>query len=76
MAESSPPPPSAPPGVPRWLKVSAIVAGVIVLVLVLLAITGVLGGQHGPGRHGPGGEPPAGVTEPPGAHIPPGYRGP
>lgn len=65
------PPPSGSPGAPRWLKVSLIAVGAIVLVLVLLAITGVLGGQHGPGRHAPGGAPPpTGVMEPPGEHPP------
>jgi hypothetical protein len=34
------------------VKVSIIV-GILVLLLVILALTGVLGGQHGPGRHLP-----------------------
>jgi hypothetical protein len=38
-----------PPGVPRWLKVSAVVmAAVIVLVLIGMVL---VGGDHGPGRH-------------------------
>lgn len=46
------------PGAPRWVKVSGIVAVVLVLLFVLLKITGV-GGQHGPGRHfGGHGSPP------------------
>jgi hypothetical protein len=35
---------------PRWVKVTAIVAGVLVAIFVVLQLTGV-GGQHGPGRH-------------------------
>jgi hypothetical protein len=39
---------SRPPATPRWVKVFAVVAGVvIVLFLVLLLI-----GGHGPSRHG------------------------
>jgi hypothetical protein len=40
----------SPPGVPRWVKVVALVAGILVLVFVFLLLTGI-GGQHGPGRH-------------------------
>ena len=36
------------PGAPRWVKVSVIVAGVLV-VLVVIAL--LVGGDHGPGRH-------------------------
>jgi hypothetical protein len=51
------------PGTPRWVKVSAAIILVLVLVFVVLKITG-LGGEHGPGRHTGGGEtPPAGVRE-------------
>lgn len=39
---------------PRWVKVSAIVVGVLVLLVIVLALTGVLGGQHGPEQFGPG----------------------
>jgi hypothetical protein len=53
------------PGMPRWVKVSGIIVGVLVVLVVVLALTGVLGGKHGPGRHVPGGdEGPPGVTEP------------
>ena len=39
----------SPPGVPRWLKVSGLIAlALAVLILVLLLI---VGGRHGPGRH-------------------------
>jgi hypothetical protein len=60
--------PDAPPKVPRWLKISGVVVGVLVLLFVILQLTGV-GGQHGPGRHLPGGDtPPASVT---GVHTAP-----
>jgi hypothetical protein len=53
-----------PPAMPRWVKWSGIVVGVLVLLFVVLQLTG-LGGQHGPGRHLPGGgAPPASVTAP------------
>jgi hypothetical protein len=35
-------------GTPRWVKVSWIVAAVIVLVILAALL---LGGEHGPGRH-------------------------
>jgi hypothetical protein len=44
----------SPPRMPRWVKVGAIVVGVLVLVFIVLQLTGV-GGQHGPGRHTLGG---------------------
>lgn len=40
-------------GVPRWVKISLLVVGALVLVFVLANITGVAG-DHGPGRHGGG----------------------
>lgn len=36
---------------PCWLKVSLIIVGVLVLLVVVLALAGVLGGEHGPGQH-------------------------
>ena len=60
----------SPPGMPRWVKVSGILVGALILLLLILALTGVLGGQHGPGRHLPGGDTGPGVTGP-GAHTPP-----
>lgn len=39
----------APPGMPRWVKVSVIV--VMVVVLVLVVIMALAGGEHGPGLH-------------------------
>ena len=57
-----------PPGMPRWVKVTAIVVGVLILVFLVLQLTGIAG-NHGPGRHSSGGiTPPVSVTEsaPPG----------
>lgn len=39
-----------PPGMPRWIKVSLAVVGVLVALLLVLKLTGV-GGEHGPARH-------------------------
>lgn len=53
-----------PPGMPRWVKVSAIVVGVLILLFLVLQLTGIAG-NHGPGRHSSAGiTPPAGHTEP------------
>ena len=38
------------PGMPRWVKISGIMLGVIILLAVILMVTGI-GGPHGPGRH-------------------------
>lgn len=43
-------------GPPRWVKVSAIVAGVLILVVVAVML--LSGGEHGPARHGFGLEAP------------------
>lgn len=52
---------------PRWVKVSGIVA--IVVIVVVVAAMALSGGDHGPGRHLPGGDDtPAGHTPPPGGH--------
>ena len=40
----------APPGMPRWVKVSLAVVGILIAVFLLLRLTG-LAGEHGPGRH-------------------------
>lgn len=37
------------PGLPRWLKMSAIAVLVLIIVVVVLQL--VTGGQHGPGLH-------------------------
>lgn len=52
-----------PTGAPRWVKVSGIIAAVLVLLVLIVMLTS--GGRHGPGRHlrsGDGGvhRPPAG----------------
>jgi hypothetical protein len=39
-----------PPGTPRWVKIFAIIAIVLILLFVILKLTGI-GGNHGPGRH-------------------------
>ncbi len=38
-----------PPPVPRWVKVLAAIAALVVAVAILLMAIG--GGEHGPGRH-------------------------
>lgn len=38
-----------PPGVPRWVKLSAIAGGILLLALVAIMLVG--GSDHGPGRH-------------------------
>lgn len=38
------------PGLPRWVKVSGIISGVLIALAVIVMITG-LGGPHGPARH-------------------------
>ena len=40
----------SPPAMPRWVKVTGIVVGILVLVFLILQLTGIAG-QHGPGRH-------------------------
>jgi hypothetical protein len=40
-------------GTPRWVKVFGVVALVLV---VLVVVTLVIGGNHGPGRHGSPGD--------------------
>lgn len=41
-----------PPSTPRWVKVSGIIAIVLILLFVILKLTSV-GGGHGPSRHIP-----------------------
>lgn len=43
------------PGTPRWVKLSAIAVGALILLVVVLLFTGVAG-RHGPGRHMSSGE--------------------
>jgi hypothetical protein len=40
------------PGTPLWVKVSAIIVVVLVLLVGLVLVTGI-GGTHGPMRHAP-----------------------
>lgn len=40
-----------PTGMPRWVKVLAIIALVVVVLLVIIVVTGGGPGEHGPGRH-------------------------
>lgn len=50
-------------GMPRWVKVFGII-GIVVVLLIVLMLTGVFGGQHGPGRHTSSGDAaPSGVME-------------
>lgn len=39
-----------PPGMPRWVKVAAVVVGLLLLLFLVLQLTG-LAGEHGPGMH-------------------------
>lgn len=56
----------SPPHTPRWVKVSALVALVVVLLIVALLVFG--GGRHGPGRHGSSGSAPVSGGQ---EHAPP-----
>ena len=54
------------PGTPRWVKVFGIIAIGLVLLVVIMMFIG--GGDHGPGRHRPsgdagGGRAPSSVTQ-------------
>lgn len=40
---------AASPGMPRWVKTSAIVAVIIVAILIVVMM--LVGGEHGPGLH-------------------------
>jgi hypothetical protein len=42
--------PSAYPGAPRWVKITTIITGILVLVFAALLHGGA--GRHGPGVHG------------------------
>jgi hypothetical protein len=44
------------PGTPRWVKLSGLLALVLILLVVIMMATGILvAGDHGPGRHIPPG---------------------
>jgi hypothetical protein len=49
----APPPDDGHAGIPRWVRISLLVVGALVLVFILANVTGVAG-DHGPGRHGGG----------------------
>ena len=53
MAEPPRSPHTTPPGAPRWVKVFAIIAAIVVVAIVILALAG---GEHGPSRHMLGGD--------------------
>jgi hypothetical protein len=38
-----------PPAMPRWVKVSGLIAVALVVILIVILL---LTGDHGPGRHG------------------------
>ena len=40
----------APPGMPRWVTVTAILVGLLILLFLVLQLTGIAG-EHGPGMH-------------------------
>jgi hypothetical protein len=61
MAE---PDPGTTPGTPRWVKVVGIIA---VVLLLLLGIIILIGGEHGPSRHAP---PASEQTRPAGGSTP------
>jgi hypothetical protein len=44
-------------GPPRWVKISAIAVGILILIVVAVML--LTGGQHGPARHGFGMDAPA-----------------
>ena len=58
----------APPGMPRWVKV---LGGIALLVVVLVAILLLTGGNHGPGRHTGSGVSPRAEVQEAGGHQPP-----
>ncbi|GAA4446855.1 hypothetical protein ACFQV2_25020 [Actinokineospora soli] len=49
MAGSTAPDGERPPGMPRWVRTTALVVAVLVAVVVLVLL--ISGGEHGPGRH-------------------------
>jgi len=65
----------SPIGMPLWVKMSGVIAVVLILLVAVVMITGA-GGEHGPGRHSGDGDsggqtPPAGDHKPPaGGHSP------
>jgi hypothetical protein len=49
MTEPAQPPQDDHPGMPRWVKVSALAVAVLVVALIVVMLA--IGGEHGPGRH-------------------------
>lgn len=45
-------PADTPPGVPRWVKQSALVVGLLVVIGIVVML--LAAGDHGPGRHAQG----------------------
>jgi hypothetical protein len=43
------------PGLPGWVKVSGIVVAILVMALIVIML--IAGGDHGPGRHATGNQP-------------------
>jgi hypothetical protein len=41
---------ASPPRMPRWVKVAAVIAGLLLLAFLVLRFTGIAG-EHGPSRH-------------------------
>jgi hypothetical protein len=52
----------SPPPMPRWVKIFAIVVGILILLIAIVLIA--LPGQHGPGRHIHGAHPATAGLEP------------
>ena len=65
--------PVMPPPRPRWVKVSLLIAGAIIVLFVVLQF---VGGDHGPGRHTGGDDPPSSVNDDDGGHQSPVDHGP
>lgn len=63
-----------PAGRPRWVTVSLLIVGAIIVLFVVLQFVG--GGDHGPGRHSGGGDPPSSVDEDDDGHRSPVDHGP
>jgi hypothetical protein len=64
MADPSTPPDTSG-GMPRWVKVFAVIG---VAVVALFVVTMAVGGGHGPGRHAPPAETPSSPSQ---EHAPP-----
>jgi hypothetical protein len=46
---------------PRWVKVAAVVVGLLILLFLVLQLTGIAG-EHGPGMHSSIGQQPVAAT--------------